>query len=124
MDLGYVTMLLSELANKEPLSEFSIEASEVIPKLQKLTESIKETGCPIEKIVDLFNNKPITVVNPIDKSLQVIKEPMRYYVPERKAFDFRNELFESTYKTRMWNTGGVIIYLKDYGVTWWGVKEV
>ena len=124
MDLGYVIMLLSELANKESLTEFSIEASEVIPKLQKLTESIKEIGCPIEKIVDLFNNKPITVVNPIDKSLQVIKEPMRYYVPERKAFDFRNELFESTYKKRMWTTGGVIIYLKDYGVTWWGVKEV
>lgn len=90
-------------------------------KCHKLEE---ELGCPLEVITRvLVENKAILVQNPITKSMQEIPNPYNFYVPKRYAFDIRCENFEDTYyKSHIWTTGGVIVYLRDYKKTWW-LKE-
>lgn len=98
------------------------EISKIICKLGQLEDLEEQIGFPLEVLYWLWQDEPIFVLNPIDKSLQEIEHPLNYYIPIKQAFDIRNELFKTTYEKRIWNTGGVIIYLKDYKKTWW-LKE-
>lgn len=99
---------------------------DVIKEREKRLETIdklqEELGCPLEVMVWLFKNKPILVLNPVDKAIQVIEKPMKYFDYSISAFDIRNEKFKSTYETNVWTTGGVIFPLNDYKKTWW-LKE-
>lgn len=94
-------------------------------KLADLEDLEEEIGCPLDVMSWLFQNKPILVLNPVDNFLQVITNPMKFYDFEKKAFDITCDNFVSTYsyKGKMWRTGGVIVYLKDYKKTWWLRKD-
>lgn len=89
----------------------------------KYGELQEKIGCPLEVVCWLLQDKPILVLNPIDKSIQEIEHPLKFYNPIGQTFDITSDFFKTTYEKRIWNTGGVIFPLKDYKKTFWLKKD-
>lgn len=89
----------------------------------KYGELQEQIGCPLEVVWWLMQDKPILVLNPIDKSLQEIEHPLNFYNPTYQTFDITCDFFETTYKKRIWTTGGVVLPLKDYKKNFWLRKD-
>lgn len=92
------------------------DITDYIGELEDLEEQI---GCPLEVVWWLMQDKPILVLNPIDKTLQEIEHPLNFYNPTYQTFDITCDFFETTYKKRIWTIGGVVLLLKDYKKKFW-----
>ena len=122
-DMLYNLLDLAKQENEPNRYTHSEEYNKLFDEMDRKTMVIdeleKDFGCPLEAICWLLQDRPILVLNPIDNSLQEIEHPLNFYVSTRQAFDIRHRLFKTTYEKGIWNTGGVIVYLKDYKKTWW-----